>query len=265
MNFIIDVFKGIAIGAGAILPGLSSGVLCVIFGIYEKLLDSVLNFFKDIKQNIKFLFPILVGIAIGVVLFGNILRMLFNNFEMQTKACFIGIILGGIPALVKTANSKKGFRLHYLVYTIIAFLITYILICAENYVPSFNAYQENNYTLLILAGFLMSIGVVVPGVSSTIILMLLGVYDIYLNAISTVNLEILIPIGCGLVFGGYIFLKIINYCLNKFPTQTYYTILGFVLGSLQILCPSFTFNFTGIASIILLIMGIYVSLCLEKT
>ena len=70
-NFFTNTIKGIAIGAGAILPGISSGVLCVILGIYEKLLDSILNFFKDIRKNTKFLLPIIIGIAIGVLIFSN--------------------------------------------------------------------------------------------------------------------------------------------------------------------------------------------------
>ncbi len=88
MNFILSCIKGIAIGAGAILPGISSGVLCVIFGIYEKLLDSVLNFFKDVKNNMKFLLPILIGTSIGIIVFGNLLRFLFNNFTTRNNVLF---------------------------------------------------------------------------------------------------------------------------------------------------------------------------------
>ena len=88
MNFILSCIKGIAIGAGAILPGISSGVLCVIFGIYEKLLDSVLNFFKDVKNHMKFLLPILIGTSIGIIVFGNLLRFLFNNFTTRNNVLF---------------------------------------------------------------------------------------------------------------------------------------------------------------------------------
>ena len=79
MKGFFNIIKGIFIGAGAIVPGVSSGVLCVIFGIYEKLLDSVLNFFKDIRNNLKFLFPIALGVGIGVLLFSNILNYVLYN------------------------------------------------------------------------------------------------------------------------------------------------------------------------------------------
>lgn len=162
MKFILDCLKGIAIGAGAILPGISSGVLCVSFGIYEKLLDSVLNFFKDIKSNIKFLLPIVIGSSIGIILFGNLLRILFSNFESQTKFCFIGIILGGIPSILKNANSKNGFKLHYLIYTLITLLFTLLLLYIESKMSSSNFTNNTTFLYLVLGGFIMSIGVVVP-------------------------------------------------------------------------------------------------------
>ena len=116
MHFIISCFKGIAIGAGAILPGISSGVFCVIFGIYEKLLNSILYFFKDIKNNFKFLLPIVVGVFIGVLIFSNFLNYFFINFPIQTKSIFIGLILGCIPPLIKQCNSKTPFKITNLLF-----------------------------------------------------------------------------------------------------------------------------------------------------
>ena len=101
MHFIISCLKGIAIGAGAILPGISSGVFCVIFGIYEKLLNSILYFFKDIKNNFKFLLPIVVGVFIGVLIFSNFLNYFFINFPIQTNDCVVE------KKLAKISGNKK--------------------------------------------------------------------------------------------------------------------------------------------------------------
>lgn len=264
MKFILDCAKGVILGAGAILPGISSGVLCVVFGIYEKLVDSVLNFFNDIKKNSRFLLPIILGIVIGVVLFGNLLRFLFNAFPSQTKLCFIGLILGSIPSLFKTANQTKGFRLHYLIYTIATFLFTLFLLSLENILSSTISSANTNVFFLIFAGFIMSIGVVVPGVSSSVLLMILGIYDIYLFSIATMDLFVLIPMGIGLLFGGFAFLKLIKYSLEHFHIQTYYSIIGFVLGSIPILYPGIELNFTGFISIILFFLGLYVAQIFEK-
>ena len=265
MKFLFDYLKGIAIGAGAILPGISSGVLCVIFGLYEKLINSVLNIFKDFKTNFKFLLPIGLGGVTGILLFGKILKYLFNSFPMQTKFAFIGLIIGCIPILFKKANSKKGFRLHYLLFLIIAFAIGSFSILLEPFLENNLMYEANNgFLFLIIAGFFMSIGIVVPGVSSSVILMTFGVYYEYLDAISTLNLNILIPLAIGIIWGGYLFLKIIKYLLENYFPETFYAIIGFVLGSVLILYPGFTFNITGIISLLCFAVSFIISLQFEK-
>lgn len=265
MKFLFDYLKGIAIGAGAILPGISSGVLCVIFGLYEKLINSVLNIFKDFKTNFKFLLPIGLGGVTGILLFGKILKYLFNSFPMQTKFAFIGLIIGCIPILLKKANSKKGFRLHYLLFLIIAFAIGSFSILLEPFLENNLMYEANNgFLFLIIAGFFMSIGIVVPGVSSSVILMTFGVYYEYLDAISTLNLNILIPLAIGIILGGYLFLKIIKYLLENYFPETFYAIIGFVLGSVLILYPGFTFNITGIISLLCFAVSFIISLQFEK-
>ncbi len=121
MKFFLDYCKGILIGSGAILPGISSGVFCVIFGIYEKLVNSVLNLFKDFKKNFSFLLPIVLGSVTGVFLVGKALNFLFSSYPALVSCCFTGLICGSIPILFKQANKKGGFRLHYLIFLLAAF------------------------------------------------------------------------------------------------------------------------------------------------
>ena len=158
MNFFKSFFQGILIGAGAILPGISSGVLCVIFGIYENLLNCVLNFFKNIKENFKYLFPIGLGTFIGIVLFGNILKYLFFAYPIQIKFIFIGLILGSIPALIKTCTSKAKFKPSYLIFTFITLLFGIFLVILEKKISRFND-VDYNFLFLIASGFLMSSGI----------------------------------------------------------------------------------------------------------
>lgn len=263
LQFCTNIVKGIFLGAGAILPGISSGVLCVIFGIYEKLVNSILGIFKDFKANFKFLFPLCIGGFIGVLLFGKSLNFLFARFPIQASFAFMGLILGTTPILIKNSN-KNGFKLHYLLYTLTTFLLSMILLKYETTFFSSNTNINCSTYYLILCGFLMSIGIVVPGISSTVILMILGIYSIYLESISCLNLSILLPMGIGLILGSIIWLKIIQFLLSKFYTQTFYSIIGFVLGSIPILYPGMTFNFTGISSVLLFFICIYISFNLEK-
>ena len=176
MNFIKDIFKGICIGAGAILPGVSSGVLCVIFGIYDKLINSVLNIFKDFKKNFLFLLPICIGAFLGIILLGKLLNFLFSSFPMPTKYAFIGLILGSIPILIKQLNSNNKFKKSYLFFTVISFIFGVSAVILENIISqnsindfslAQNLYQTQvpsivTIIFLMIAGFFMSIGIVVP-------------------------------------------------------------------------------------------------------
>ncbi len=121
MKFFLDFCKGILIGSGAILPGISSGVFCVIFGIYEKLVNSVLNLFKDFKKNFLFLLPIILGAITGVFLVGKALNFLFSSYPALVSSCFTGLFFGRFPILFKQENKKGGFRLHYIIFLLAAF------------------------------------------------------------------------------------------------------------------------------------------------
>lgn len=272
MKFFSSFIKGIFIGFGAILPGISSGVLCVIFGIYDKLVEHTLGIFKHFKESFFYLLPIVLGGIVGIVAFGNVLNTLLLRYPIPMKYLFIGLILGSIPMLIKKVNSNRGFHTSYLFYTIFAFLVGIVMVLLENIlsthilVNSTIVSMIENLSLslpafcfLIVAGFFMSIGIVVPGVSSTIILMCFGIYEIYLSAISTMNLIILIPMGIGLVLGGLLFLKLINFLLHHFYMQTFYAIIGFSLGSILVLYEPIPFNITGFISIAILIIGFYLA------
>ena len=259
MTGFLNIIKGIFIGAGAIVPGLSSGVLCVIFGIYEKLLDAVLNFFKDIKKNIKFLFPIALGVGIGVLLFSNGLNYVLYAFPIQTKSIFIGLILGTIPSLIKEVNEKQSFRPQNVVYLLIALAIGIVTVILENQMTIISNVEEINSFYLILCGVIMSLGIIVPGVSSTIILMLLGVYSIYLQSVANLYLPVLIPMGIGLVLGSIVVMKVTKILLEKQYAKTFYSIIGFTIGSILVLVPQGMNTLEMILSILCILLGIYIS------
>ena len=238
LKYISDFFKGIALGAGAILPGISSGVLCVIFGIYEKLLDSVLNFFKNVKENFRFLFPIFLGIFVGVILFGNTLKFLFFVYPIQTKFIFIGLILGCLPSIVNECTSKYSFKFIYVFFTIVSVCVGFLCVLLERNITSLSS-NSHSFLFLIICGFFMSAGVIIPGVSSTLILMLFGVYSSYIDAISTIFIPFLFPLGVGLSLGCFVFIRLTKFLLDNYYPQTFFSIIGFTIGSIFVLYPRF--------------------------
>lgn len=257
MQSISNFIKGIFIGLGAILPGISSGVICIVVGLYEKLLNSALNFFKDIKNNFKFLFPIASGAILGIVIFSKAILYCFNIIPCQTKSLFIGLLLGSIFILIQSNTNKYVTNNYNKISFLICFLIGIGLIYLENFmnIGATTISIEFNVLFLILSGFLMSIGIIVPGVSSTIILMLLGVYSTYLSALSILNINILFPMAIGIGIGSFIFMKIIQILLNNYHSQTMFGIIGFSLGSVLILFPGYSLNLESIIGLLLLYLG----------
>ncbi len=262
LYYIIQIFKGILIGIGAILPGVSSGVLCVVFGIYEKLLNSVLCFFSNIKENIKFLLPLLIGIFIGIVLFGNALNYIFTHFKIPAYSLFAGLILGSIPSILKEANIKKISSSSILIL-LLTLSISIYLVVMETFSSSYKLIQTS-FASLVFVGFAMSAGVVIPGISSTVILMLLGKYEIYLSAISSLDFIILIPMGIGIILGSLLLLQLIRLFLTYFRTLTYFAIIGFVLGSLPVLIPSISSKLDFFCGLISFIIGLFIGLFFNK-
>lgn len=261
MSFLNYFFMGILIGFGAITPGISSGVFCVIFGIYEKMVDCIINFFKDVKSNFLFLFPIFLGVLVGIVLFGNVIKYFFTFYNFQTCFVFIGLILGTVPALFKKAFSGSYISIKNIIPMIFSFIIGILLIIFEqNFNLNFiSSSLTSNFYYLIFSGFIMSIGIVVPGISNTVLLMCLGVYSTYISAIASLNVSVLFPIAIGVFVGCVIWLKCINYLFKKYHRPTFCSIIGFLLGSIFVLFPGFSFNVSCIISLLLCFIFMVIS------
>lgn len=199
------------------------------------------------------------------MLFGNILNYVFEKYHTPTCFAFIGLILGSIPAIIKQTNSKKIDITHVLCL-FLTFSFSIFLVALENSstIPATISDTSPSFMNLITSGMAMSAGVVIPGVSSSVILMIMGIYQIYLSAIASLNLLILIPLGIGLVLGGFLFLKLIQFFLKQFPTHTYFAIIGFVLGSIPVLYPGFQANLEGIISILLFLFCFFLAKKLES-
>ena len=231
------------------------------FGLYEKIIDSLLHFFKDVKNNIKFILPIGIGVFIGVFVVGNLLKIAFDKFYMEVSFAVIGLVLGSLKLVIKQAHTPKITFTH-IVCLLFTFSFSLYLVALENSIDITTNIHSNSY--LILAGCLMSAGIVIPGVSKSVILMLLGLYQFYLSAITTLNLSFLLPIGIGLLIGGTLFLCLINFLFKFVKSYTYFAIIGFILGSIFVIYPGFSFDMRGLISIVILVISFILGLKLSK-
>lgn len=218
-----NFLKGIIAGIGGVAPGLNGSVLLIIFGLYQKILESLATITHNFKKKIKFLLPIGLGMLVGVLLFSKVVEFFLNNYEMQTRYCFLGLILGTIPLLLKETK-KKGFsKKYYLVVIISAILGTFLFTLN----PNING-QITNPTILnsIILGFLVSLTAIVPGVEPTVLLSTLGYYELYVNSLANLNLIVIIPMLIGLAIGGIVVSYIITKLFKHCYTLTYAIIFG---------------------------------------
>lgn len=246
MNKIIEIIKGIFIGIANIIPGVSGGTLAVSMGVYSKIIDAVNNLRKDLKNSIKTLLPYGVGIIIGIAALSFIISFLFENYEMPTISCFIGLVLGGVPLILNKVKDEKVKYTHIISFILmLAVIIVPTLIAIET--PAITQIEMNFINIIILIGLgMISAGaMVIPGVSGSMILMMLGYYNLILNTISSsikslAQLDfggllngslILLPFAIGIVAGVIIISKIIAKLLRKYPNATHWGILGLIVAS----------------------------------
>lgn len=252
MNFLIDVIKGMLIGVANIIPGVSGGTMMVTMGVYEKIIGVVNNLFKDIKKSILTVLPIGIGMLLGIIVFSFIIPWCLEVYPFPTSFCFIGMILGGLPALIKPTKEslhKEGKSIS--APHIIAFVFFFALavgMAAMNDVESSSASFELSLGFMILifvVGVVAAATMVVPGVSGSLVLMILGYYEGIMSSISGFisavfawdwNLiwyyvGVLAPFGIGVIVGIFAVAKLIEFLFDKFPSITYCGILGLIIAS----------------------------------
>ena len=262
----------ILIGIGVVLPGVSGSAIAILVGIYDKVL-TVLNdsSIKTLKKII-ILFPIIIGIMVGVIIFGNILLKIYEYYEFQMKYIFIGLIFGGVPILANELKDNGGVLkpfTNFAIAIIFSVIFSLLLIVIPS-VISYDNVSNLNPIKLFIAGILYISGKIIPGISSSFFMMLLGMYEKVLimlsNPFSLSYFEWIsfIPFIIGIIVGVIILIKVVNYLFNKHLSLTYSIIIGFVCGSTLSIFPGLEFSFRGILSIIFMVISFLLTNYLSK-
>ncbi|UJF15744.1 DUF368 domain-containing protein [Jeotgalibaca sp. MA1X17-3] len=255
MEFFKNIIKGLFIGAGAIAPGVSGGVLAVIMGVYEKMTTSLSNLFIDFKKSFLYLLPLGMGGVAGIFFFSNIMEYLFIHFNIEVRFGFIGLMIGTFPSLLRTAN-KKGFKKSYLFLFILTLGMTILFSVLEGRIAGGTGRGGDSFFHFLLYGAVVGLGSIVPGLSSSVMLIYLGAYEELLSAISTIDIKLLVPIGIGFVLSFLVIAKALSYLFEKAYGLVYYLILGFVVGSIIPIFPGFSFERPYLIGFLLMIIGI---------
>ena len=246
MNFIKDILRGIAIGIANIIPGVSGGTMMVSMGIYDKIINCISHFFENIKENIKYLIPIVLGMAIAIVGGSFTIEYLFNTFPLPTTIFFVGLILGGLPAMINKVRGERPNILHIVFFLLFfALIIALALLSGTEGSEASTSISFINIIIFFFVGLVAAATMVIPGVSGSMVLLLMGYYNPILSEINSfiralVNgnvsgllhgFAVLFPFGLGVLFGIIAVAKLIEYIFNKFPRYAYYSIIGLISAS----------------------------------
>jgi len=274
-EMLILFLKGLIIGAGQIIPGVSGGMLAITFGLYEKGINAISNFWKNIKENIRFLLPLGLGILFSILMTSKIIKYFLATHYLPTMLLFIGLIIGGVPSIL-TKIKKPYKKNNFIVLILIFLLVTFLSLFKGNNNIIINDFSIFTNISLFFVGIIYAATMVIPGVSGTAIMMLIGYYDLVLAIISNFtninyisnNFNLILPIGIGFIFGLLVITKLMDYLLKKHEIITYYGIIGLVLSSIFVM---FTKTFNNVYSVIqiivgllLLVVGYFISRKLDK-
>lgn len=265
------IVKGFILGIANIIPGVSGGTLAMTMGIYEDIIKSISSILKTPKKSLKLLLYLGIGGVLSILILSKLLNYTLTNYAFATTLFFIGLIVGGFPLLLKKAKGHKvslGYLLSFLSTTSLVIILR-LLQTSENTV-SLNNVSLFTMIILLLVGMLAASTMVIPGVSGSFVLMLIGFYKPILNTISNItkinllghNLLILVPFGIGVLLGIVLTAKLIEYLLKKYEIYTYYGIYGFILASILVLILNVYNKATGIpevvVGILLVLLGTFI-------
>ena len=237
LSWLTRIIKGIVIALGFILPGISGGVLAAILGIYERMIGFLAHPFKDFKENVLYFIPVAIGMLLGIGLFSYPIEYLLENYQVFVLWSFAGAIIGTIPSLLKESTRESDRDKIDLAWFWTTFIISGIGLYALNFVVGILTPSFFNF---ILAGSLLALGILVPGLSPSNLLLILGLYAPMLTGFKTFDLfGTFLPMGIGAGATLIIFSKLMDYALNNYHSRVYHFIIGIVLSStILILIPN---------------------------
>ncbi len=268
---LILFIKGVVLGVAFVIPGVSGGTLAVLMGIYEELIEAASNFYKSIanfKKYFMYLLPIGLGVVFSVAVFAKLIKFGLDKAPIITILIFLGMIIGGIPALVRNVKgTKTNLKDMTLMLVGLIIVISMLIFHKSNSNVILTNMSIGGYFTLLLVGAIAAVTMVVPGISGSFTLMLIGYYEPVLNLVNDItsfknlgpNLILMATFMLGVVIGIIFISKLIEWCLKHYKRETYYAIIGFVLSSIISVIyevSKFPFNLTHlIIGIVLLVIN----------
>jgi len=241
MRSFLGFIYGIVYGVAHVVPGLSGGTFLVIFGCYETVCEAFALNIRTIKKHLFFLLFLGIGTIVGLIGFVHAITFFLDNFGIQTNLFFMGLILGGIPLIVKIATEEERFKS----VCLLPFILGLALVVSLFFLEKFGVFEMDGvqgvdtafFVRIALYSFVAAIAMVMPGISGAFILVAFGVYDMFIGAVKVFDFAVLLPAAIGAVIGIVFGAKLILLVIQKSKLIVYCAILGMVIGSVAPLFP----------------------------
>ncbi len=262
-EIIMRLIHGAFIGLGAVLPGISGGVLCVVFGVYRPIMELLSHPFKAIKKHAKLLIPVVIGIGVGFLAISKLLGFLLNKYPDPSVCLFVGLIAGMLPSLFREAG-QKGRSKGSFISLGICFVVVLALLLGLNAV---NVKIEPNFGWYIFCGFCIALSVIAPGMSFSTLLMPLGLYTPLVEGIGNLDFSVLIPAGIGGLITVILLAKAIDTLMNRHYSVAFHGIIGIVIAATIVIIPFKSFAsgiMEAVINIVCIAAGVVIALVLDK-
>lgn len=251
MKIIINIIRGILIGVANVIPGVSGGTMAVSLGVYDKIIASVTGIFRHFKESAGFLLQLFIGMGIGIIGFAYIIEYLFERYPFPTAMAFIGLIIGGIPMMLdalqldlRRTHRKAGIG-HGLAFLLLFAFAVALPLLGTGVDANLGSLHIKTIVILFFIGMIASATMVVPGVSGSMVLLILGYYNSilgeitnFLDSLRAMDLAgighgfgVLMPFGIGVIVGIVVIAKLIEWLFAHYRALTYSAILGLVAAS----------------------------------
>ena len=262
MQLLLHVIQGALIGLGAVLPGISGGVLSVIFGIYKPVMELLSNPFANFKTHVPRLIPYLIGGAVGFLGVANVLAFFLEKYPDPSVCLFVGLIAGMLPSLFREAG-EQGRSKGSFISLIVCMIFIFVLLTALNYA---SVQITPNFFWYLFCGFCLALSVIAPGMSFSTLLMPLGLYTPFVDGIGHLDFSILIPGGIGALVTVICFAKAINALFDHYYSIAFHGIIGIVIAATVMIIPFSSFMTAGTAVVhgICLVAGVVIALLLDR-
>ena len=263
ISWIARMLKGMIIALGFILPGVSGGVLAAILGIYERMIRFLAHIKENFIENVLYFTPVAIGMVLGIAAFSYPVNLLLDNYKVIVLWGFAGAIIGTIPSLIKESVKESDRDRADTVTFWLSFILSGIFLYSLN---GMVGTLPANFLSFVLAGALIALGILIPGLSPSNLLLILGLYSPMLTGFKRLDLfGTFLPIGIGGALALILFSKAMDYILKHYHSRVYHFIIGIVLSStLLIVLPqsgnSESINYAGVSIFTLVLAAFFFGL-----